>query len=87
MWASGAEVLCFGGGLFLAGVAVLSAAGKDAQPGEETRLMAGTSGRVGDAGFSACGVALELEACFGTSGARRKKTKLETDKEIDAGNE
>jgi hypothetical protein len=74
-------MLCSGGGLFLAGVAVLLAAGKDAWAREETRLMAGTSGRARDAGFSACGVALELEACSGTSGTLRRKNKLETEKE------
>jgi hypothetical protein len=73
MWTSGAEVLCSGGGLFLARVAVLLAASEDARAGEETGLMAGTSGRAGDAGFSACGVALELEACSGTYGALRKR--------------
>jgi hypothetical protein len=35
----------------------------------------------GDAGFSTCGVALELEACSETRGALRKKSKLEIKKE------
>jgi hypothetical protein len=66
-------VSCSGGGLSLAGVEVLSTAGEDARAGEVTRLMAGTSGRAGDAGFSVCGLALELEAYSGASGALRKK--------------
>jgi hypothetical protein len=81
MWTLGVEMLCSSGGLFLAGVAILSAVGEDAQAGEETRLMASKSGRAGDAGFCVCGVALELEACSGTSGALRRKNKLETEKE------
>jgi hypothetical protein len=80
MWTSRAEVLCSGGGLFLAGETVLSAEGEDARAGEETGFMAGTLGCAGDAGFSACGVALELAACSGTSGALRRKNKVETKK-------
>jgi hypothetical protein len=73
MWTSGSEVSCSGGGLSLAVVEVLLATGEDARAGEVTGLMAGTSGHAGDAGFSVCGVALELEACSGTNGALRKK--------------
>jgi hypothetical protein len=53
MWTLGAEVSCFGGGLSLVGVVVLLAMGEDARVGEETGLMAGASGRAGEAGFSA----------------------------------
>jgi hypothetical protein len=67
--------------MFLAGVAVLSVAGEDDRAGEATELIAGTSGHAGDAGFSACGVALELEACSKTRRALRKKDELETRKE------
>jgi hypothetical protein len=77
----GAEVWCFGRGLFLAGVVVVSATGEDAQVGETTELITGASGRTGDTGLSACSAALELEACSGTRGALEKKDKLETKKE------
>jgi hypothetical protein len=80
MWTSGAEVLCSGGGLFLAEEAVLSVEVEDARAGEETGFMAGALGCAGDAEFSACGVALELAACSGTSGALRRKNMLETKK-------
>jgi hypothetical protein len=73
---SGAEVLCSSGGLFLTGVAVLSAIGKDAQAREETGLITGMSGHGGDTSFSTWGVVLKLEACSGTRGALRKKSKL-----------
>jgi hypothetical protein len=70
--------LCSGGGLFLTGEVVLSAAGKDARVREETGLMVGASGHRGDVGLSTCGVALELAACSRTSGALGRKNKLET---------
>jgi hypothetical protein len=73
MWTSGTKVSCSSGWLSLARVEILWATGKDAHAGEVTGLMAGTSGRAGDVGFSVCVVALELEACFGTSGVLRKK--------------
>jgi hypothetical protein len=66
-------VSCSGGGLSLAEVVVLSVAGEDARAREVTGLMDGASGRAGDAGFSVCGLALELEACSKASGALRKK--------------
>jgi hypothetical protein len=66
-------VSCSGGGTSLAGVIVLSAVGEDVHVGEVIGLMAGASGRAGDASFSVCGLALELEACSGASGALRKK--------------
>jgi hypothetical protein len=81
MSTSGAEVWCSGRGLFLAGVAVVSATGEDAQAGETTGLITGASGRTGDTGLSGCGAALELEACSRTRGALEKKDKLETTKE------
>jgi hypothetical protein len=52
MWTSGAEVSCSGGGSSFAGVEVFSGAGEDARAGEVTGLVAGISGRVGDAGLS-----------------------------------
>jgi hypothetical protein len=77
----GAEELCSAGGLFLAGEAVLSTADEDDWVGEATGLITGIAGRGGDADFSTCGIALELEACSGTRGALRKKSKLEVKKE------
>jgi hypothetical protein len=73
MWTSGTEVSCTSGGLSLTRVEVLAATGEDVRAGEVTGLMASTSGRAGDAGFSVHGATLELEACSGTSGALRRK--------------
>jgi hypothetical protein len=73
MWTSGAEVSCSGGGSSFAGVEVFSGACEDAGAGEVTWLVAGMSGRTGDAGLSTLGLALELEARFGARGALRKK--------------
>jgi hypothetical protein len=73
MWTSGVEVSCFGGGSSFAGVEVFSGAGEDADAGEVAWLVAGMSGRTGDTGLSAWGLALELEARSGARGALRKK--------------
>jgi hypothetical protein len=73
MWTSGAEVSCSGGGSSFAGEEVFSGAGKDAGAEEVAWLVAGMSGRTGDAGLSTLGLALELEARSGARGALRKK--------------
>jgi hypothetical protein len=73
MWTSGAEVSCSGRGSSFAGVEVVSDAGEDAHAGEVTWLVAGISGHTGDAGLSAWGLPLELEARSGARGALRKK--------------
>jgi hypothetical protein len=73
MSTSGAEVSCSDGGFSFARVAVFSGAGKDARTREVAWLVAGISGRAGDAGLSTRGLALELEACSGANGALRKK--------------
>jgi hypothetical protein len=52
MWTSGAEVSCSGEGLSFAGVEVFLGTGEDAHTGEVTGLIAGISGRAGDAGLS-----------------------------------
>jgi hypothetical protein len=52
MSTSGAKVSCSGGGSSFTGVAVFSGAGEDARAGEVTWLVAGISGRAGDAGLS-----------------------------------
>jgi hypothetical protein len=73
MWTSGAEVSCSDGGSSFAGVEVFSGTGEDARVGEVIGLVAGISGRAGDAVLLVRGLALELEACSGASGALRKK--------------
>jgi hypothetical protein len=73
MWTSGAEVSCSGGGSSFIGVEVFLGAGEDARAGEVTWLVVVISGRIGDAGLSAWGLALELEERFGASEALRKK--------------
>jgi hypothetical protein len=73
----GEEVVCSGGGVFLARVADVSATGEDAQARELTGLITGMSGHGGDVGFSTWGAALELEACSAARGALREKSKLE----------
>jgi hypothetical protein len=73
MWTSGVEVSCSGGGSSFAEVEVFLGTGEDARAGEVVWLVAGMSGRAGDADLSAWGLALELEARSGASGALRKK--------------
>jgi hypothetical protein len=73
MWTSGAEVSCSDRGSSFAGVEVFSGAGEDPCAGGVTWLVAGISGRAGDAGLLVWGLALELEARSGASGALRKK--------------
>jgi hypothetical protein len=73
MSTSGVEVSCSSGGSYFTGVEVFSGAGEDARAGELAWLVVGISGRARDAGLSAWGLALELEACSGASGALRKK--------------
>jgi hypothetical protein len=51
----------------------LLGAGKDADAGEMAWLVAGMSGRTGDAVLSTLGLALELEARSDARGALRKK--------------
>jgi hypothetical protein len=52
IWTSGAEVSCSGGRLSFTGEEVFSGAAEDARAGEETGLIAGMSGRMGDAGLA-----------------------------------
>jgi hypothetical protein len=73
MWTSGAEVSCSSGGSSFVGVEVFSGAGEDARTEEVVWLVAGMSGRAGDADLSAWGLALELKARSEASGALRKK--------------
>jgi hypothetical protein len=73
MWTSGAEVSCSDGGSSFTRVEVFSGAGKDADAGEVAWLVARMSRRVGDAGLSTLGLALELEARSGARGALRNK--------------
>jgi hypothetical protein len=67
------EVSCSGRGLSFAGVAVFSGAGEDAHAGKVAWLVAEISGCAGDTGLSVWGLALELVARSGASGALRKK--------------
>jgi hypothetical protein len=62
-----------GGGSSFTGVEVFSGKGKDAGAGEVAWLVAGMSGRTGDADLSTLGLALELEARSGARGALKKK--------------
>jgi hypothetical protein len=73
MWTSGAEVSGSGGGSSFVGEGVFSRAGEDAGAGEVAWLVAGMSGRTGDAGLSTLGLALELEARSGARGALRER--------------
>jgi hypothetical protein len=73
MWTSGAEVSCFSGGSSFAGEEVFSGAGEDAGAGEVAWLVAGMSGRAGDASLSTLGLALELEARSGARGALKER--------------
>jgi hypothetical protein len=73
MSTSGAEVSCSGGGSSFAGVTVFLGACEDAGAREVAWLVAGISGRTGDAVLSTLGLALELEARSGARGALRKK--------------
>jgi hypothetical protein len=66
-------VSCSGGGSSFAGVEVFSGAGEDAGAGEVAWLVAGMSGRAGDADLSTLGLVLELEARSGARGALRKE--------------
>jgi hypothetical protein len=59
--------------LFIAEEAVLSIADEDDRVGEATGLITGIAGHGGDADFSTCGVALELEACSGTRSPEEEK--------------
>jgi hypothetical protein len=52
IWTSGPEVSCSGEGFSFAGEEVFFGTGKDARVGEETGLIAGMSGHVGDAGLA-----------------------------------
>jgi hypothetical protein len=83
----GAEVSCSGGGSSFAGEEVFSGVGEDAGAGEVVWLVAGMSGRAGDAGLSTFGLALELEARFGAIRAlRERKEQVNNQKEKYVGN-
>jgi hypothetical protein len=75
MWTSGAELSFSGGGSSFTGEEVFSGAGKDAGVGEVVWLVAGMSGRAGDAGLSTFGLALEREARSGAIGALRERER------------
>jgi hypothetical protein len=87
MWTSGAEVSCSGGGSSFAGEEVFSGAGEDASAREVAWLVAGISGRAGDAGLSMLGLALVLDARSGARGAlRERKEQVNNQKKKDVGN-
>jgi hypothetical protein len=87
MWTWGAEVSCSGGGSSFTGEEVFSGAGEEAGAEEVVWLVAGTSGRAGDAGLSTLGLALELEARSGAIGAlRERKEQVNNQKEKYVGN-
>jgi hypothetical protein len=73
MWTSGAEVSCSGRGSSFIGEEVFSGAGEDAGTEEVAWLVAGMSGRAGDADLSMFGIALELEARSGAIRALRER--------------
>jgi hypothetical protein len=71
-----------GGGSSLTGEEVFSGVGEDAGAREVVWLVAGMSGRAGDAGLSTFGLALELEARSGAIRAlRERKEQLNNQKE------
>jgi hypothetical protein len=87
MWTSGAELSCSGGGSSFTGEEAFSGAGEDASAEEVVWLAVGMLGRAGDAGLSTFGLALELEACSGTSGAlKERKHQVNNQKEKYVGN-
>jgi hypothetical protein len=82
MWTSGAELSCSDGGSSFAGEEAFSGTGKDAGAGEVVWLAEGMSGHARDASLSTFGLALELEACSGTSGAlKERKHQVNNQKE------
>jgi hypothetical protein len=82
MWTSGAELSCSGEGTSFAREEAFSGAGEDAGTEEVVWLAVGTSGRVGDAGLSTFGLALELEACSSASRAlKERKHQVNNQKE------
>jgi hypothetical protein len=88
MWTSGAELSCSGGGSSFTGEVVLSGAGEDASTGEVVWLAEGTSGVAVAAGLSMLGLALELEACSGASGAlKERKHQVSNQREKYVGND
>jgi hypothetical protein len=78
---------CSGGGSSFAREEVFSGAGEDASVGEVVWLVAGMSGRAGDAGLPTFGLALELEARSGAIRAlRERKEQVSNQKDKYVGN-
>jgi hypothetical protein len=78
-----------GGGSSFTGEEVFTGTGEDAGAGEVAWLVAGMSGRAGDAGLSTLGLALELEARSGARGAlreRKEQVNNQKNKKKDVGN-
>jgi hypothetical protein len=65
---------------------VFSTTGEDTGVREVAWLVAGMSGRTGDAGLSTLGLALELEACSGARGALKKKEQISKQNKKNSGN-